>query len=356
MPLSDLIDVDYPKAGLPPGTLVYIGDKRTDTGKITIVNYDKGRYSERRAKNAKEAIKAKRKKGITWIHVDGLHNLRIIEEIGRGFGLHPMLLEDLVNTEQRPKLDDYDDHLFIVLKSLEYNPRKKEITDEHVALVLGKNYVLSFQEKKPNIFKGVKESIRNKRGKIRKMGADYLAYILMDSIVDRYFSALDGIGEVIGDVEEKLANGAGQKTLRIIQKLKREMLYVRKKVWPLREVTNKLQRRETDLIKRSTEIYLKDLNDHVVQSIDTTDTFTSMLANMLDVYLSSISNKTNEVMKVLTIFTAVFIPMTFITGLYGMNFRFMPELAHPFGYFGALGAMGVIAIILLVFFKRKKWI
>ena len=339
-----------------PGTLVYVGDKRRDEGKISITVYSRDSFEKKEVKKISDAVKLLKKPGKKWIDVDGLHNLKMIEEVGKEFGLHPILLEDIVNSEQRPKMDDYDEHLFFVLKAIEYHPRKKDISDEHIGIVLGKDFVISFQEKKPDTFETVFLNLKMNKGRLRKMGSDYLAYALMDSIVDNYFVTLEKIGERIGDLEEVLSEEPDPSVLRDIQRFKREMLFLRKQVWPLRDVFNRLVRRESPLIKKDTEIYLRDLYDHIVQIIDTTDTFNSMLSNMMDVYLSSISNKTNEVMKVLTVFTAVFIPLTFITGLYGMNFRYMPELGYEFGYYGALVAMALIALVLLGYFRKKEWI
>lgn len=356
MPVDDLIDVGHTQPGLPPGTLVYTGDRRSDAGRITISTYNKDYCEEWAAKDVKEIKKALKKPGIKWINVDNLHNLKLIQEIGNEFDLHPMLLEDLVNTEQRPKIDDYQDHMFIIIKSIDYNARKEEMSDEQIGIVLGKDFVISFHEKKPDNFRAIRENIKHNRGRIRKAGSDYLAYALIDAIVDGYFVVLERVGERIADVDEELSEKATKETLDSIQQLKREILYLRRAIWPMREFASKLSRKRSGLFKKSTEIYLKDLADHILQISDTVETFNTMLTNMLDVYMSNISNKTNEILKVLTIFSTVFIPLTFITGLYGMNFENMPELQHPFGYFAVLFGMALISIGWIIYIKKKEWI
>jgi len=353
---ADLTDVGYAGLGTPPGTLIYSGDRRSDKGKITVTTYHVDGLEEKSARTVKQAAKLLKKPGVKWINVYGLHNIKLMEEIGKEFEIHPMILEDLVNTEQRPRADEQDDYLSVVMKALSYNPRKRTIHDEHIGIVLGKNFVISFQEKKADTFESVRENLRKNKGRIRKMGADYLAYVLIDTVIDGYFVVLDKIGEKIEDAEEELVDDPSERTLHAIQQLKKDMLILRKAIWPMREVMGRLQRREPGRFRESTEIYLKDLYDHVAQVADTIDTFNNMLTNMLDVYLSSISNKTNEVMKVLAIFSTIFMPLTFLTGLYGMNFRFMPELEWEFGYFTILGVMAVLAVVMIWFYKKMEWI
>jgi len=353
---ADLTDVGYAGLGTPPGTLIYSGDRRSDKGKITVTTYHVDGLEEKSARTVKQAAKLLKKPGVKWINVYGLHNIKLMEEIGKEFEIHPIILEDLVNTEQRPRADEQDDYLSVVMKALSYNPRKRTIHDEHIGIVLGKNFVISFQEKKADTFESVRENLRKNKGRIRKMGADYLAYVLIDTVIDGYFVVLDKIGEKIEDAEEELVDDPSERTLHAIQQLKKDMLILRKAIWPMREVMGRLQRREPGRFRESTEIYLKDLYDHVAQVADTIDTFNNMLTNMLDVYLSSISNKTNEVMKVLAIFSTIFMPLTFLTGLYGMNFRFMPELEWEFGYFTILGVMAVLAVVMIWFYKKMEWI
>jgi magnesium transporter len=344
------------KAGLPPGTLVHIGEERTAKVKITIIDYDESNLQERDILKVEECYPFKQKSTVTWINIDGIHDVDIIEKIGTHYGLHPLLLEDIVNTEQRPKIEDFGDHLFIVIKMLSFDEEQGGINIEQVSLVVGPNYVLSFQEKEGDVFEPVRDRIRRAKGRIRKMGADYLAYSLLDAIVDGYFLILEKIGDRIEDLEENLISRPDARTLQTIHSLKREMIFLRRSVWPLREVISGMSRKESALVKETTGIFLRDVYDHTVQVIDTIETYRDFVSGMLDTYLSSISNRMNEVMKILTIFATIFIPLTFVAGIYGMNFSYMPELGWKWGYFGALAVMAVIGISLLVYFRNKKWL
>lgn len=344
------------KSGLPPGTLVHIGEKRTEKVKITIIDYDKEHFEEKKVKNIEECFPFKDKPTITWINIDGIHDLEIVKKIGKHFGLHPLLREDIVNTDQRPKVEDFGNYIFIVLKMLEYDSKKSEIKSEQLSLILGENFVISFQETEGDIFNPIRDRIRNAKGRIRKMGPDFLAYALIDTVVDNYFIILEKIGEKIEDIEEELVTNSKPQTSQTIHKLKGEMIFLRKSVWPLRELINGLQRSESPLIKESTDIYFRDVYDHTIQIIDTIETFRDMASGMIDIYLSSISNRMNEVMKVLTIIATIFIPLTFIAGVYGMNFKYMPELHWYLGYPFALLLMLLITMFMLLYFKKKKWL
>jgi len=344
------------KVGLPPGTLVHIGERKTEKSRITILDYDESQFEEKEAKAVEECFPFKDKPTITWINIDGLHDVEVIEKIGKQFGLHPLILEDIVNTGQRPKLEDFGNHIFVVLKMLYYDKEKNELEAEQVSLIFGENFVISFQERVGQIFEPLRERIRKSKGRVRKSAADYLAYALLDSIVDNYFVILEQLGERIEDAEQELAASPTVETLQTIRVFKKEMIFMRKSIWPLREVVNSLERGESSLIDESTVIYLRDVYDHTIQIIDTVESYRDMLSGMLDVYLSSISNKMNEVMKVLTIFAAIFIPLTFVAGLYGMNFSFMPELEWQWGYFAILLVMAAIGASMLVYFRRKRWL
>ncbi len=344
------------KAGLSPGTLVHIGKKKIEKARIRIIDYDESQLNEKEAKKIEECFPFKEKPTVTWINIDGLHEVDIIEKIGKHFDVHPLVLEDIVNTGQRPKMEDFDSYLFVVLKMLHYNQEEGEIGAEQVSLILGSNFVISFQETEGDVFNSIRERIRNAKGRIRKMGADYLAYALVDAIVDSYFIILEKLGEEIESAEEELVTNPAPETLQTIHNLKREMILLRKSVWPLRELISGLERGESSLIQKSTVIYLRDVYDHTIQVIDTIETYRDMLAGMLDIYLSSISNRMNAVMKVLTIIATIFIPLTFIAGIYGMNFKFMPELEWRWGYFGILAIMAVVAVYMVIFFRKKKWL
>lgn len=344
------------KSGLPPGALIHIGEKKVELAKISILDYDEIQFEEKEAKTIEECFPFKDKPTTTWINIDGLHQVDIIEKIGKKFNFHPLLLEDILNTEQRPKIEVFEDHIYIVLKMLYYDDRTNEISSEQISIIFGQNFVISFQEKEGDIFDPMRERIRTGKGRIRKMGADYLAYSLMDAIVDNYFIILEKIGDDIEEVEESMITNPKPETLHAIHRLKRKMISLRKSVWPLREVVSYLERSESSLIQNPTRIYLKDVYDHAIQVIDTVETYRDVLSGMLDVYLSSISNKMNEIMKVLTIIATIFIPLTFIAGVYGMNFEYMPELKWKWGYPAIWSVMLIVGISMLFYFGKKKWL
>ncbi len=343
-------------AGLAPGTLVHIGEEGAQKVKIAIIDYDEGQFQEKEVKTAEECFPFKDKPTVTWVNVDGVHNPEVIEKLGTHFSIHSLVLEDIANTGQRPKMEDFEDYIFVVLKMLGYNEKENEIDSEQVSIVLGSNFAIAFQEKEGDVFNSIRERIRNAKGRIRKMGSDYLAYSLIDAIVDNYFVILEKLGERIEDMGEELVANPTPRALQVIHGLKRELIFLRKSVWPLREVVSGLQRAGSSLIQESTGVYLRDVYDHTIQVIDTIETFRDMVSGMLDIYLSSISNRMNEVMKVLTIIATIFIPVTFIAGIYGMNFKYMPELQWPFGYALVWLVICAVAILMLSYFKRKRWL
>ena len=345
------------KAGLTPGTLVHVGKKKIEKARIRIIDYDESQLNEKEAKTTEECFPFKEKPTVTWINIDGLHQVNIIEKIGKCFDIHPLVLEDIVNTGQRPKMEDFDNYIFVVLKMLYWDEEKNEVISEQLSLILGSNFVISFQERVGDVFEAIRERIRSAKGRVRRMGADYLAYTLVDAVVDRYFIILEKLGEKIESMEEELVQNPTPETLQTIHTLKREMIFLRKSVWPLREVISGLERGESPLIQEATGIYLRDVYDHTIQVIDTVETFRDMVSGMLDIYLSSVSNKMNEVMKVLTIIATIFIPLTFVAGIYGMNFEFMPELKWHWVYPEAFwGTIAVIAGVMVFYFKRKRWL
>jgi len=344
------------KIGIPPGTPVYVGERKDEKVKISMIDYDETQYQEKEIEKIEECFPSKDTPIVTWINIDGIHQVDIIEKIGKYFELHPLIMEDICNTDQRPKMEDFGHYIFVVLKMLYYDEEEHEIKGEQVSLILGENFVISFQEREGDIFNPIRERIKNAKGRIRKMGADYLAYALLDAIVDNYFTILEKLGERIEEMEERLVSDPKPETLQEIHRLKREMIFLRKSVWPLREVINSLERGESSLIHKTSRIYLRDVYDHTIQVIDTVETFRDMLSGMHDTYLSSISNRMNEIMKVLTIIATIFIPLTFIAGVYGMNFKFMPELEWRWAYFLVWVVIAVVAISMIVFFKRRKWL
>jgi magnesium transporter len=354
--MPKLIKKRSKKAGLPPGTLVHIGEKKSETPKIIIMDYDELNFQEKEIKTIEECFVLKDKPTITWMNVDGLHQVEILERLGECYGLHPLVLEDILNTDQRPKMEDYGDYIYIVLKMLDQSNKGNEIVMEQISLILGPNFVFSFQEKEGDVFDPIRERIRNGKGRIRKMGTDYLMYALLDSIVDNYFIILEKLGEKIELLEEKLVTRPTPDTLSTIHQLKREMIFLRKAVWPLREVISGLERNDSSMIKESTRIYLRDVYDHTIQTIDTIETFRDMVSGMLDIYLSSVSNRLNSVMKVLTIIATIFMPLTFLAGIYGMNFKYMPELEWRWSYPVIWLIMAGIGFFMLLYFRKKKWL
>jgi magnesium transporter len=346
------------KVGLPPGTLVHIGDTRADKSHISVVHYNDDIINEMQDVPLKELTQLVTSPGVTWINVHGL-NSKAVECIGQQFSIHPLVLEDILNTNQRPKLEDHEDYLCIILKSLEVTAGAADYEAEQVSLILGPNYVISFLESLPgdrNVFAGVYARVTSGRGKIRKLGADYLLYALIDSVVDHYFLVLEHLGEKIEIVEDQIAAQPRPEWLHQLHALKHDMLFMRKSVWPVRELLNSLERGETTHIQESTHIYLRDVYDHAIQVIETVEIYRDMLSGMMDIYLSSINNKMSEVMKMLTIISTIFIPLTFIAGVYGMNFDIMPELRWAYGYPVVLSAMLAISLFMVRYFRQKQWL
>ena len=344
------------KVGLPPGTLIHIGEKKSEKVRISLIEYNETHLREQELDRLDKVLLLKEESAVTWINIDGLHRTEIIEKAGEVFNLHPLTLEDIVNTGQSPKLEDYGDYLFIVLKMLYYNESQNEIDVEQVSLCLGSRFLLTFQEEKGrDVFNPIRERIRSGKGRIRKMGPDYLAYSLIDAIVDSYFLILEKLGEKIETLEDRVVNQPSESVLQDIHELKREMIFLRRSIWPLREVISNLQRGESLLINESMHVYYRDVYDHTIRIIETIEALRDILSGILDIYLSSISNRINAVMKVLTIIATIFMPLTFIAGVYGMNFEYMPELRWHWGYPAILIFMLVIGMSMVVYFVKKKW-
>jgi magnesium transporter len=343
------------KPGLPPGTLAVNGKHTTGPVRITVIDYDAAHYQEKQVEQVEDCYPFRDTETVTWINIDGLGNTGVIEKIGKCFTIHPLILEDIFNTGQRPKMEDLDTYLYVTLKMLQVTGPEKEVKSEHVSMIIGPNYLLSFQEDVGDVFDPVRERIR-KEGKIRKLGPDYLAYALIDDIVDNYFIVMEHIEERVESLEEQLVLAASRESLSQLSELKKDMIYLRKSVWPLREVILGLERTESQLIQESTVIYLRDVYDHTIQVIDTLETLRDMVSGMIDIYLSSLSYKMNEIMKVLTLIATIFIPLTFVAGVYGMNFRNMPELGWEFGYPLVWGVMIAMVIAMLIYFRKRQWI
>jgi magnesium transporter len=344
------------QAGLPPGTLVHIGDKKVEKVRITVIDFDGESFQEKVVDRVDECFQYKDKPTTTWINVDGVHDVGIVEKLGACYGIHPIVLEDIVNTMQRPKMLDFGDYIFISLKMLYFGDDKERVKVEQVSLIFGANFVISFQEDIGDVFDSVRERIRKGTGKMRRSGADYLAYSLIDSIVDGYFVIFEWLGERIEEVQERLVVEPTAGNLQAIHHLKSEVIGLRKAVWPLREVIANLERVESPLIRKDTFIFLRNVYGHTIEIIETIESFRDLIAGMIDIYLSSLSMKLNEVMKVLTIIATIFIPLTFIVGIYGMNFKHMPELSWRFGYPAVMLVVLAAGVAMLVYFRGKKWI
>lgn len=344
------------KAGMSPGSLVFIGEKKQEAVKIDIIDYDHTGLRELHIDTIEDCLAFQQTPTVTWLNVSGVHDTDIIEKIGRCYDIHPLVLEDILNTNKRPKADLLDRYIFIVLKVLSYNSSDAGIEHEQISIILTPNTVISFQEREQDVFAPVRQRIRKTQGRIRTLGSDYLAYALLDVVVDNYFIILEKLGEDIEVSEEKLIAQPKAEVLKEVHRLKKEMLLLRKSVWPLREVITQLMHSESPIIKKKTAVYFRDIYEHTIQVIDTVETYRDMISGLLDLYLSSVSNRMNEVMKVLTMIATVFIPLTFIAGIYGMNFEHMPELGWRWAYFAVLGVMCLIAAGMFLYFKRKKWL
>ena len=342
------------KIGAPPGTLIHVGERKTERVRLHLIDYDAEHLEERELTRVEECQDYRERPTVTWLNIDGLHDIAVIEEVGRCFGIHPLVQEDILNADQRPKLEDYEDYLFLVLKMLQHDPAGG-VRTEQVSLILGPNFVLSFQEKEGDVFNQVRERLRTNKGRLRKAGPDYLAYTLLDSIIDNYFVIVEELGDSIELMEEELVTAPSPSTLQKIHQFKREMIHLRKSVWPLREVINALQREDPPLVQESTRIFLRDIYDHTIQVAETVENYRDIIAGMLDIYLSSISLRMNEVMKVLTVIATIFIPLTFIAGVYGMNFDYMPELHWKWAYPTVWGIMIAIGVGMIFYFRKKKW-
>ncbi len=342
-------------AGLPPGTVVYSGEKKTEKVSFTLIEYSEKEFIEKEFQNFDECLLELKPEMVKWINVDGIHDTELIQKIGERFNIHTLTLEDIANTDQRPKFEEYDNYLVSIMKMLSHDT---EIQAEQLAiLLLDNNTVLSFQEVHGgDAFDIIRTRLRTGKGRVRKMGADYLAYCLIDAVVDLYFVILEKIGDRIEVLEEELVQDPSKETMRFLHRMKREMIYLRKAVWPMRELINNFERTESKLVKKTTRLFLRDLYDHTIRVIDTVETYRDLLSGMMDVYLSSVSNRMNEIMKVLTIITTIFIPLSFIAGVYGMNFDNLPELHWKYSYYVLWAVMISIALGMVFYFKRRKWL
>ncbi|AEI50043.1 magnesium/cobalt transporter CorA [Runella slithyformis] len=345
------------KFGLSPGTLVYVGPEVAKDTTLKLVEYNEKYHEERVVRNLRECRISGEKPYISWLDVDGIHESEVIEAVGQLHHVHPLLLEDIMNTRQKPKIEFYNDtYVFVSLKMLYWRDQEGQLDAEHVSFLLGSNYLISFQEKRTNdIFGPVLDRIKASVGKTRRNGADYLLFSLIDLMVDTYLEILERMSEELEELEGQILAGKHKDPITQLYNLKRQLTLMRKYVWPLRDMLSQGLRENSKLIGKSTFPYFRDVHDHVTNVIESIDSNRELLTGLIDIHYSTLSSRMNSVMKTLTIYSAVFMPLTFIAGIYGMNFNNMPELRQPNGYFYTLGGMGVLAIGLLIYFRRRGW-
>lgn len=349
------------KKGLSPGSSVFTGDRKIDEIVITAFNYNDHLVEEKRIESVDELLDLKEKAKTLWVNLAGLHDVAMIEKVCEIFGVHSLVIEDILNVNHSPKIEEHDDFLFMILKMIDFDKTKYDLNIEQISFILGKNYVLTFQENIGDVFDVIRERIRTAKGRIRKAGADYLMYRLLDSIVDNYFITLEHIDDKIEFAEEKLLDDSDESFLKEIHKLRKDILKIRRAVYPMRDMTYYLQRGENPFIQKTTVMFTRDLFDHIGNNIETIENCREIINGVLEVHLTNASHKMNQVIKFLTIISTIFIPLTFIVGIYGMNFNTaaspynMPELNWKYGYLFVMFIMLAISVSLIIFFKRKKW-
>ncbi|WP_174626638.1 magnesium/cobalt transporter CorA [Candidatus Methylobacter favarea] len=344
------------KSGLPPGSLIHVGEVHDHEHRISVVNYNSSAVERYIVNSIKEIPPLKSADTVTWVIIDGLKNVSIIDEIGQHYNIHALVLEDILNTHQRPKYEEFDDYLYIVIKALSLKNHDFQVQYEQISLLVLDKIVFTFKEKPSEIFDPVLKRLDNGKSHMRGLGTDYLAYVIMDTVVDEYFGLQDTLDELIESVEDELMSYPSIQTLSSIQRIKRELIFIRRTVSPLRELLASIQRSESALLDEHNKRYFGDIYDHAIRVTEAMESYRDLIADMMDIYLSSISNKMSETMKVLTVFSSIFIPLTFIAGVYGMNFDYMPELKWKWGYPALWGVFIAIALFLLGYFKKKKWL
>ena len=345
------------KIGMPAGTLLHVGEKRADQTRITVLDFSPDRLREETSSVFDPKHFLREPSGVIWVNLDGLHDIQTVENLGQYFNVHPLVLEDVLNTRQRPKAEEYDGYMFVVMKMLWPEKETGRIMAEQVSLIWGDGFLISFQELPQDVFDQVRERIRKGRGRLRNAGSEYLAYALMDAVVDHYFPVLDTFSDQLEDVEADLTDADPEpRLLTRIHELRRETIFIRRQIWPVREIVSVVAKANEPLMTRETEMFLRDVLDHAIQTSDMVETLRETTVSLQDLYLALAGHRMNEIMKILTIMAAVFIPLTFIAGVYGMNFRFMPELSWPWGYPAVWIVMLAVACCLLIYFKRKKWL
>lgn len=344
------------KTGLAPGSLVHVGRPHESAGRITAIDYSFDFLEEFEVQAVEDILPCRRRKSITWVSVEGLNNISFIESLGTHFGIHPLVLEDILNTHQRPKIEEHEHYLFLALKHISIEQREFEVGYEQISILVLEDFVFTFRECSDDFFQPIRDRLAQEKGRLRSNGVDYLTYAILDNIVDNYFSLQDALDTILESVEEDLLADPGPSTLGLIQRIKRELIFIRRSISPLRELLAELLRSDSPLIGEKMHLYYRDVLDHAIRLLESVDSYRDLTTGMLDVYLSSVSNKMNEVMKVLTVFASIFIPLTFVAGIYGMNFEYMPELKWKWSYPVLWLFFVLIPILLLIYFRRKKWL
>ena len=353
--MAKLIRKRRHRPGAAPGTLHYVGDVRDAPIRLSVIDYDKERLDERPLETVEDLARFRDADTVTWANIIGIHDLALVQRVGEIFDIHPLTLEDIIHPTQRSKFEEYDHYLYTVIRMITFDADATSIRTEQLSLLVGNNWVLSFQEDPRDVFEPVRDRIRNSIGRIRTSGADYLAYSLIDIIIDEYFITLEQIGEEMEDLEEEVLGEPDPGTLERISTLNRELVLLRRSIWPARELIGSMARSESPLIKKKTTVFLRDVYDHAIQIMEVVESFRDVMASLRESYKTSVSNRMDDIMKVLTIIATIFMPLTFIAGIYGMNFQYMPELSWHYGYFASLGAMIAVGLAMVMYFRRKGW-
>jgi magnesium transporter len=358
---TDMIDTQRNpagKTGLPPGSLIHIGDDLQAATTVSMITLSATGVDEKKIQSIDGLLKYQQSESVTWLIVEGLRNTDLIAQIGAAFDVHQLVLEDILNTHQRPKFEEYNNYLYIVLKSIVSQAQGNfSVAYEQISLLLFDNVVVTFKEKADDLLEPVRQRILSSKGRLLTRGADYLAYMILDIIVDHCFILVDSLDEAVASLEDSLLVAEPTlETLYAIQMLKREILNIRRYISPIRELMAAMLRSESRLVDAKTRIYLRDVHDHAIRIIESIEVYREILSGLLEMYMTSINNKMNEVMKVLTVFASIFIPLTFLAGIYGMNFEYMPELRWKWAYPALWVVFLLIPAVLLVYFKRKKWL
>ena len=350
------------KIGMPPGSLVYMGESKENRVSISLIEYNEASFEEKKIENISDLKAIKENENVSWINVCGLTDTKTLEEIGSIFDIHPLTLEDILNVYHHPKMDEYENYLFLILKMVSYDNSKDQLDIEHLCFVMGKNYFITFQEKEGDVFDLIRDRLKSNKGRIRKLKADYLMYRLIDSIVDNYLVVLEYYNERIEDMEDDLMLIPDNIDLEPIHRIRKEIIKLRRIISPLSEIIYSFQKEKSTFIQKGTLVFLRDLYDHAKLAAETTENFRELMAGLLQMYLSSTSHRMNNIVKLLTIVSTIFIPLTFIVGVYGMNFNpetsfwNMPELHWRYGYPVIMIFMLLVAVGLILFFKKKKWL